>query len=159
MAPSNASNVNSGLFGVYDSPTMLPRTPLAPETLLGPEPKDNDDGSTDNGSSNGDQGGPAMDPNSVLAAREKSIISNAMETLNRKVSMENGTDSEDLNSDEEMLDLSAQVLEAHLVPFKLATPTPHPSHLNIHFICETASRLLFLSVHWVRSIPVFSQLK
>merc|ERR1719461_2392003 len=28
LAPSNASNVNSGLFGVYDSPTMLPRTPL-----------------------------------------------------------------------------------------------------------------------------------
>ena len=30
LAASNASNVNSSLFGVYDSPTMLPRTPLAP---------------------------------------------------------------------------------------------------------------------------------
>lgn len=33
LAPSNASNVNaagSNLFGVYDSPTLLPRTPLAP---------------------------------------------------------------------------------------------------------------------------------
>ena len=140
---------------------MLPRTPLAPETLLhgsAMDTKDNDDPSTDNGSSNGDHGGPAMDAQGVLAAREKSIISNAMETLNRKVSMENGTDSED--TDEEMINLSgAPVLEAHLVPFKLATPSPHPSHLNIHFICETASRLLFLSVHWVRSIPVFSQLK
>ena len=37
MAPSNASNVNtvgSNLFGVYDSPTMLPRTPLAPGMYL-----------------------------------------------------------------------------------------------------------------------------
>merc|ERR1719411_2227552 len=50
------------------------------------------------------------------------------------------------------------ILDDSLVPFKLATPTPHPSHLNIHFICETASRLLFLSVHWVRSIPCFAQL-
>jgi Asp-tRNA(Asn)/Glu-tRNA(Gln) amidotransferase C subunit len=40
----------------------------------------------------------------------------------------------------------------------LATPTPMPSYLNVHFICETASRLLFLSVHWVRSIPAFSRL-
>ena len=136
---------------------MLPRTPLAPETLISglDNVKDADDTSTDNGSSNGDHGGPAMDPAGVLAAREKSIISNAMATL-RNVSLENGTDSED----EEMVTLSgAPVLEAHLVPFKLATPSPHPSHLNIHYICETASRLLFLSVHWVRSIPVFSQLK
>ena len=52
------------MFGVYDSPTMLPRTPLAPETLLhgsAMDTKDNDDTSTDNGSSNGDHGGPAMD--------------------------------------------------------------------------------------------------
>jgi len=128
---------------------------LAPETLISglDNVKDADDTSTDNGSSNGDHGG-QIDPAGVLAAREKSIISNAMATL-RNVSLENGTDSED----EEMVTLSgAPVLEAHLVPFKLATPSPHPSHLNIHYICETASRLLFLSVHWVRSIPVFSQL-
>ena len=98
-----------------------------------------------------------VDANSVIAAREKSIISTAMDTLTRKVSEENGTDLDD--TDEEMLDMSELVLESHLVPFKLATPTPQPSHLNIHFICETASRLLFLSVHWVRSIPVFSKLK
>ena len=33
LAPSNATNVSgpgTNLFGVYDSPTMLPRTPLAP---------------------------------------------------------------------------------------------------------------------------------
>ena len=37
LAPSNASNSNtvgSNLFGVYDSPTMLPRTPLAPGNVF-----------------------------------------------------------------------------------------------------------------------------
>ena len=131
------------------------------ETLIHGNDTKDDDNSTDNGSSNGDQGGPTVDANSVLAAREKSIISNAMDTLTRKVSEtdNSGTDLSE-TSDEEMLDISeGPILENNLVSFKLATPQPHPSHLNIHFICETASRLLFLSVHWVRSIPVFSQLK
>ena len=130
--------------------------------------KDNDDTSTDNGSSNGDHGGvgggpgSGVDPSTMLAAREKSLISNAMDTLTRRV-IENGNIVGDSTSesDEEMVDIqgAGPILDDSLVPFKLATPTPLPSHLNIHFICETASRLLFLSVHWVRSVPAFSQLK
>lgn len=37
-------------------------------------------------------------------------------------------------------------------------PSPMPEYLNVHFICESASRLLFLSMHWARSIPAFSAL-
>lgn len=173
LAQSNANNVNnavgSNLFGVYDSPTMLPRTPLAPEHLMGTpglqlqESKD-DDTSTDNGSSNGDPGGigSSMDASTMLAAREKSLISNAMETLNKRVAEYGNNDltmgEEISESDEDMTDLEATVVQDSFLSFKLATPTPLPAHLNIHFICETASRLLFLSVHWVRSVPVFSQL-
>jgi len=84
-----------------------------------------------------------------------------MDTLTRRV-IENGNIVGDSTSesDEEMVDIqgTGPILDDSLVPFKLATPTPLPSHLNIHFICETASRLLFLSVHWVRSVPAFSQL-
>jgi len=173
LAPSNASNANtvgSNLFGVYDSPTMLPRTPLAPETLIAntgnmaggnTDLKDTDDTSTDNGSSNGDHGGvgSGVDASTMLAAREKSLISHAMDTLTRRVA-ENGNTNGDSTSesDEEMFDMEGAIIDDNLVPFKLATPTPLPSHLNVHFICETASRLLFLSVHWVRSVPAFSQL-
>ena len=139
---------------------MLPRTPLAPETLMANDAKDNDDNSTDNGSSNGE-----LDPTSIIAAREKTLISHAMDTLTRRV-VENGlqisansANDEQSESDEEMSDMEGPIIEDNLVPFKLSTPTPLPSHLNIHYICETASRLLFLSVHWVRSVPAFSQLK
>ena len=34
-----------------------------------------------------------------------------------------------------------------------------PTYLNIRFICEAASRLLFHSIHWAKKLPVFSSLK
>ncbi|KAL8606149.1 hypothetical protein ACOMHN_067132 [Nucella lapillus] len=42
--------------------------------------------------------------------------------------------------------------------FTLTTPSPMPAYLNIHYICESASRLLFLSMHWTRSLPCFQML-
>ena len=53
---------------------------------------DNDDTSTDNGSSNGDPGGNSgsgVDASTMLAAREKSLISHAMDTLTRRVAENN----------------------------------------------------------------------
>ncbi|XP_062315096.1 nuclear receptor subfamily 2 group C member 2 isoform X2 [Osmerus eperlanus] len=41
---------------------------------------------------------------------------------------------------------------------QLTMPSPVPEYLNVHYICESASRLLFLSMHWARSIPAFSAL-
>lgn len=41
---------------------------------------------------------------------------------------------------------------------QLTMPSPMPEYLNVHYICESASRLLFLSMHWARSIPSFQAL-
>ncbi|GCB78519.1 hypothetical protein scyTo_0020684, partial [Scyliorhinus torazame] len=46
----------------------------------------------------------------------------------------------------------------HIGPDILTMPTPMPEYLNVHYICESASRLLFLSMHWARSIPAFQAL-
>jgi len=46
----------------------------------------------------------------------------------------------------------------HFVPFTLTAPSPVPEFLNVHYICESASRLLLLSVHWARNIPAFQAL-
>ena len=43
--------------------------------------------------------------------------------------------------------------------FDLQIPSPMLSTPSIHFVCEAASRLLFKTVHWTRSIPSFSLLK
>lgn len=42
--------------------------------------------------------------------------------------------------------------------FKLTMPTPVPEQLNVHYICESASRLLFLSAQWARSLFAFQLL-
>ena len=64
-----------------------------------------------------------------------------------------------VGAEEDVFTVEGKLLRDSLVKFQLATPSPMPTHLNVHFICETASRLLFLSIHWVRSIPAFTQLK
>ena len=43
--------------------------------------------------------------------------------------------------------------------FNLTMPSPMPAYLTVHYICETASRLLFLSIHWARNIPAFQLLR
>ncbi|CAO2581464.1 Nuclear receptor subfamily 2 group C member 1 [Lemmus lemmus] len=47
--------------------------------------------------------------------------------------------------------------DSHVV-FRLTMPSPMPEYLNVHYIGESASRLLFLSMHWALSIPSFQAL-
>lgn len=52
------------------------------------------------------------------------------------------------------------VVDPTKVKFALSTPPNSlPNQMNVHFICETASRLLFLSIHWVRTVPSFASLR
>lgn len=57
-----------------------------------------------------------------------------------------------------LLELEGPLLSDMHVPFKLMMPVPIPDFLNLNYICESASRLLFLSMHWARSIPAFQAL-
>ncbi|KRY55650.1 Nuclear hormone receptor family member nhr-41, partial [Trichinella britovi] len=47
---------------------------------------------------------------------------------------------------------AAVFLNSQMAAFELPAPLPLPSVLNMQYICETASRLLFLSVHWLKSV-------
>ncbi|CAL9702603.1 unnamed protein product [Knipowitschia caucasica] len=57
-----------------------------------------------------------------------------------------------------IIEVEGPLLTDNHVGFKLTMPSPMPEYLNVHYICESASRLLFLSMHWARSIPAFSSL-
>ncbi|KAJ8016177.1 hypothetical protein DPEC_G00004490, partial [Dallia pectoralis] len=57
-----------------------------------------------------------------------------------------------------LIEVEGPLLTDTHVNFKLTMPSPMPEYLNVHYICESASRLLFLSMHWARSIPAFSAL-
>uniref|UniRef100_A0A672KD41 Nuclear receptor subfamily 2 group C member 2-like n=1 Tax=Sinocyclocheilus grahami TaxID=75366 RepID=A0A672KD41_SINGR len=54
-----------------------------------------------------------------------------------------------------LIEVEGPLLTDTHISFKLMMPSPMPEYLNVHYICESASRLLFLSMHWARSIPAF----
>ncbi|XP_068585736.1 nuclear receptor subfamily 2 group C member 2 isoform X1 [Cebidichthys violaceus] len=71
-----------------------------------------------------------------------------------------GTTIQLIGRDQEtpIIEVEGPLLTDSHVGFKLTMPSPIPEYLNVHYICESASRLLFLSMHWARSIPAFSAL-
>lgn len=80
-------------------------------------------------------------------------VTKALENLSKLNGSENG-ECDDTESDS-TYELDGPLLADSLVPFNLTAPSPMPAYLNVHYICESASRLLFLSVHWARNIPTF----
>lgn len=75
------------------------------------------------------------------------------ETRPDEGSMDQGTEESGT-----LLDLQGPLLSDSHIPFKLMMPIPAPDFLTVNYICESASRLLFLSMHWARSIPAFQAL-
>ncbi|CAD6197510.1 unnamed protein product [Caenorhabditis auriculariae] len=49
-------------------------------------------------------------------------------------------------------DESGPIFNAERSRFEVPIPVSPPSQFNIQYICETASRLLFLSVHWIKDV-------
>ncbi|XP_049806444.1 orphan steroid hormone receptor 2-like isoform X1 [Schistocerca nitens] len=110
-----------------------------------------EEGSVDSFLGNGDLN------DSLSAARDKTIISHALDTAAKNL---NESDSFALADygDESVFELEGLLVQDHHISFNLQTPSPMPAYLNVHYICESASRLLFLSVHWARSLPAFQLL-
>lgn len=45
------------------------------------------------------------------------------------------------------------LMDEKVAKFELPIPYSQPNNFQIRFICEIASRLLFLSVHWIKNVP------
>ncbi|KAF3860634.1 hypothetical protein F7725_000889 [Dissostichus mawsoni] len=80
--------------------------------------------------------------------------------LEEKRQCVSGTTIQLIGRDQEtpIIEVEGPLLTDSHVGFTLTMPSPMPEYLNVHYICESASRLLFLSMHWARSIPAFSAL-
>ncbi|XP_037538928.1 nuclear receptor subfamily 2 group C member 1 [Nematolebias whitei] len=96
-----------------------------------------------------------------------SDITRAFDTLAKVLHTGDGPEGESLETTMQLmsadhsgsvLELDAPLLSDGHIPFKLMMPLPVPEFLNVNYICESASRLLFLSMHWARSIPAFQTL-
>ncbi|XP_025835024.1 orphan steroid hormone receptor 2 isoform X5 [Agrilus planipennis] len=93
----------------------------------------------------------------LCMARDKQIISKALDTIAR-VQCLNGNDYLSLTAEENPFEIDEPVIQEQHVIFNLQIPGPVPPYLNVHYICESGSRLLFLSIHWARSVPAFQLL-
>ncbi|XP_033646802.1 orphan steroid hormone receptor 2-like isoform X2 [Asterias rubens] len=70
----------------------------------------------------------------------------------------NGGNNQGGTGEQQFLKIDGNMLNESHMQFKLTTPSPMPQFLNVHYICESASRLLFLSMHWARNIHAFQLL-
>ncbi|CAG7725358.1 unnamed protein product [Allacma fusca] len=89
---------------------------------------------------------------------ERTMIAKAIEAISSVINND-GKDEVIYSS------LFANVDKETIVPevctnFTLVSPGPFPTAgiLNLQYVCETASRLLFLTIHWARSLPAFQAL-
>ncbi|XP_060562423.1 nuclear receptor subfamily 2 group C member 2-like [Ruditapes philippinarum] len=97
-------------------------------------------------------------------------VAKAFDTLAKAIQSRSNSQDESLSEDQSKLsdfdtsvddssiimDVDGPLLTRQNFVFSLTTPSPMPAYLNVHFICESASRLLFLSMHWTRSISAFN---
>lgn len=91
-------------------------------------------------------------------AKDKQTISKALDAMAR-IQCLNGNEFSALTTEEKLFELDGPLLQDQHISFNLQIPGPVPPYLNVHYICESGSRLLFLSVHWARSIPAFQLLR
>ncbi|KAK2589050.1 hypothetical protein KPH14_001888 [Odynerus spinipes] len=127
------------------SPRVKPEpqqpVPEAPQTWEQPESPSMEDQSSDSDLSD-----------ALTLARERLLISHALDSMAKLIGDSVNGSSE---PDEEW---TGQLISERHTLFELRAPSPAPAYLSIHYICESAARLLFLSVHWARGIPAFQAL-
>lgn len=61
--------------------------------------------------------------------------------------------------EDEMMSMGDRFLMPDLVAFNLQPPTIVPNYLNFHYICECGSRILFLSMFWLKKFQPFRFLR
>jgi len=139
----------------YDSPTMLPRRPFIPDSLMQEQEhstKEEDQSETVSLHSS------STSEERSEGGQERSLLSKAIDVMMARVRRQDDSSSD---TDDEMVSSlkDAPVLEETQLRFDLSVPSPLMDAPTIHFVCETASRLLFQTLHWTKSIPAFNLLK
>lgn len=61
--------------------------------------------------------------------------------------------------EDEMMSIGDRFLMIDLITFNLQPPTIVPNYLNFHYICECGSRILFLSMFWMKKFQPFRLLR
>lgn len=87
---------------------------------------------------------------------DNNIITKSLEMVTNLQNRPHIKKEKDLNdSFDNEFEFDIPLIEEQDIPFNLQTPTLVPSYLSIHYICESGSRILFLSVYWFKKIQAF----
>lgn len=84
---------------------------------------------------------------SKISSEQECLLYGAMDVICRQ-----GTEQDSL------VEIDGPILSEQHFVFNWTPPVAPNSFLSLQYICEFASRLLFLSVHWAQSIPAFQTL-
>ncbi|XP_063704857.1 orphan steroid hormone receptor 2 isoform X2 [Culicoides brevitarsis] len=94
----------------------------------------------------------------IELAMEKELMAQCVELIGKLQSDINSFDEENAlhikneSFDRKENDFLPQMLTEQNVKFELQPPSLFPPLMNAHYVCETGSRLLFLSINWVKKI-------
>lgn len=107
--------------------------------------------------------------NVLQSTIDKNIISQALDLIskiqnethnnNQTPNFNNNFKDEIDDDDFNDLNLDDPLLSEQDITFNLQPPTLVPAYLNVHYVCESGSRLLFLSIYWAKRIQAFKVLR
>lgn len=146
---------------------------------------DIDESSMDNNSSTVNTSGGNLNssssevPNILQTAIDKNILSEALDIItslqfdghnnndmanNFKSEVKDDPDDEAADEIDDFEDelsalMDGPMLNEHEIAFNLQPPTIVPHYLNFHYICESGSRILFLSIFWIKKFRCFRLLR
>uniref|UniRef100_H2ZB47 Nuclear receptor n=2 Tax=Ciona savignyi TaxID=51511 RepID=H2ZB47_CIOSA len=86
-------------------------------------------------------------------------LAKALASLNSTLKRCSPSEDYLLQTQTPILDFEGPLMTESNFLFELSMPTPSPDVFNVHYVCESASRLLFLSAQWARSIFAFQLLR
>merc|ERR1719228_1568143 len=143
----------------YDSPTMLPRRPIIPDSLIQePEQSTKDEDQSETVSLHSSSTSEERCESGGGSHPERTLLSKAINVMMARVRRQEDSSSD---TDDEMVSSlkDSHILGENQLRFDLSVPSPLADAPTIHFVCETASRLLFQTLHWTKSIQAFNLLK
>jgi len=155
LSNSNVSSPNTDLSTLANVVTTLATMGKNNDGEAG-----NDITSTPNGEASESNGSDSVAK--AFDTMAKAVRPQANLSLNQSDNADSSLDQSSMSMDSQeeclLIDFEGNILSENNFQFSLTTPSPMPAYLNVHYICETASRLLFLSMHWARAIPAFQLL-
>uniref|UniRef100_A0A182K646 NR LBD domain-containing protein n=1 Tax=Anopheles christyi TaxID=43041 RepID=A0A182K646_9DIPT len=93
-----------------------------------------------------------------IQSMEQELNSNLNNNFGIKAELNNGSDEVCLEYDYGGIGRGEMALTESCINFDIQVPNVLPNYLSVHYVCETGSRLLFATVHWMKKNHVFQML-